>query len=92
MVWTDDGRPLDRWERDVGHVRAHAVFVAGKVEELRQFVASLDAVLLGRETGPRFWSRFDANVAAHERVVERDVMYADVLVELAEREAANRAR
>ena len=32
VVWTSDGRPLDRWERDVGQVREHAVFVAGKVE------------------------------------------------------------
>ena len=86
VVWTDDGRPLDTWERDVGQVREHAVFVAGKVEELRVYVESLQSVLFGRETGPRFWHRFDANLAALERVVERDVMCADVLVQLAERE------
>ena len=31
-----------------------------------------DTVLLGRETGPRFWSRFAANIEALERVVSCD--------------------
>ena len=72
-------RPLDRWELGVDEVRAHAVFVAGKVEELRAYVASLGDVQFGSETGSRFWSRFDANIAALERVVERDNRYADAV-------------
>ena len=91
VVWTKGGQPLDRWQRDVEAVREHAEFVAGKAEELRAYVASLDDVFFGRETGPRFWSRFKANIAALERVVERDTMYVELLEQLAAREAAKRA-
>lgn len=90
ILWTDDGRPLDRWERDVDQVREHAAFVQEKIEKLRALVVECDEVLLGRETGPGFWSRFDVNIAVLERVVDRDRRWARVLDEAAAREAQQR--
>jgi hypothetical protein len=90
VVWTEDGRPLDRWERDVDQVREHAAFVRGLADELRALSGRCDEVLLGRETGAKFWSRFDANVDALERVAERDNLYAQELERLAAREAERR--
>ena len=73
-------------------MREHIAFVEGLVEELRALAGKCDDVLLGRETGPRFAKRFDANIAALERVVERDRMYVDVLGKLAALEAEKRAK
>ena len=92
VVWTEAGVPLDRWERDVEMVREHIAFVEELVGELRTLVTKCHDVLLGRETGPRFWSRFKANVQALERVAERDRMYVEVLEQLAAIEAEKRAR
>ena len=83
-----NGTPLDRWERDVDQVREHIAFV----EESRALAGKCDDVLLARETGPRFWSRLAADIAALERVIERDCMYVDLLVEPAALEAEKRAK
>jgi hypothetical protein len=48
---------------------------------LRNFAGRCQEVLLGREAGPRFWARFDANIASLEQVVARDTWYAEALEE-----------
>jgi hypothetical protein len=54
--------------------------VTGLIAELRRLAGRCaDEVLLGRETGPRFWTRFETNIAALQHVVERDNWYAKVL-------------
>jgi hypothetical protein len=83
IVWDKaTGRvPLNRWQRSDGEIRKHAAFVAGLIADLRDVAGRCDGVLLGREAGPRFWRRFDANNAALERVTERDKWCAEVLEE-----------
>jgi hypothetical protein len=50
---------------------------------LRDLAGRCDGVLPGRETGPRFWSRFAANIEALERVVSRDNWFVEALEQAA---------
>jgi hypothetical protein len=47
-------------------------------------VRRCEDVLLGREAGPRFWSRFAANIDSLECVVSRENWDVKVLEEAAE--------
>jgi hypothetical protein len=54
---------------------------------LRDLAGCCDGVLLGRETGPRFWSRFAANIEALDRVVNGDNWVVEALEQALEQAA-----
>ncbi len=85
IVWTRDEppTPVDRYDRDVGQIRAHLERVAGVVELLRQVVELCEGLDLGREAGKHFWRRFEVQLEVLDRVVKRDNYYVASLEEAA---------
>ena len=77
-----DGGAIELVRSDVG-----LQFEVGGEDEQRR-VPHLAEVLLGCETGPRFWSRFTANIEELDRVVGRDNRLWRAL-EAAEKDAGN---
>jgi DNA invertase Pin-like site-specific DNA recombinase len=81
------GRAIDRWGRNAEEVREHVEFVTVRITELHDFVdRCFEQVQLGREVGPKFKQRFEANIAGLERVLERDRWHAEVLEEAEEQQ------
>jgi hypothetical protein len=84
--------PLDRLGRTNVECREHAAQVAGLMDDLRNLVARIAAAGVGREreSGSKFDRRWNTQLVAMQRVVDRDERHAKWLDDAIAQEAERR--